>query len=255
MFSRKFKYIIRIILNYRNWLYILSSRVVNKAIKKVVLRSGTKIIGGSKSLTIDIVDEIFIREVYNPSFLKINKGDVVLDIGANVGIFSLYAAFKGATNIYSIEPLRENIDYIKFNFKNNNLDYPKIANMAISDKTGKEKLYLFNYDSHSILGDSIKSKKNNNFRFVKTISLDAFVESNNIRKIDFLKIDCEGGEGKILSFTRPETWNRISKIAIEYHNNVSILNNTEMSALLRKYGYNVKIVKSDNTFGYIYAWR
>lgn len=255
MLKNKINYLIGIIRNYYNWPYIIFCRVVNNPIEKVIIRGGTTIIGGYKSLAIDIVDEIFIRKVYTPSYLSINKGDTVIDIGSNIGVFSLFAALNGASHVYSVEPLLENIDYLKTNFKINNMNAPKIINAAISKNKGVSKLYVPDYYSHSRLTNDNDILSQNNYRLVKTTNLNDFVRSMSLNKIDFLKIDCEGSEGDIVSSTTRKTWGKIRQIAIEYHNNVSLLSNIEISTKLANYGFNVRTVKSDDMFGYIYAWR
>lgn len=251
----KMNYLIGIFHNYYNWPYIIFCRIVNKPIEKVVIRSGTTITGGYKSLAIDIVDEIFIRKVYTPAYLSINKGDTVVDIGSNIGVFSLFAALNGASHVYSVEPLIENIDYLKTNFKINNMKAPKIIHAAISRIKGVSRLYVPDCYSHSRLTKDKDILSQNNYRVVKTINLNEFVRSMALKKIDFLKIDCEGSEGDIVSSTTRETWEKIGKIAIEYHNNVSVLSNSKISAKLVSYGFNVKTAKSDDLYGYIYAWR
>lgn len=255
MSSGKIKYVIKLVRNYSNWLYILLCRFVKKPIRKINLKTGISIIGGEKSLAIDIVDEVFIRKTYNPYFLQIKSGDTVVDIGANIGIFSLYAALNGATNIYSIEPLKENLRLIKQNFWINNLTCPILINIAISNKNGWSKLYLSDHDSHNLLFKRNNNRKFSKYRTVKTFKLSKFLEKYKVNKVDFLKIDCEGSEGDIFASTGQSEWKNIKKISIEYHNGVSILNDREISARLITLGYKVKTMKSDDYFGYIYAWR
>lgn len=251
----KFKYLLNIIKNYTNWFYIINCRIFNNPIEKIILKNGIVFSGGKKSLTIDIVDEIFINEVYNPNFLKIKQNDTVVDIGSNIGIFSLYAALNGATKIFSVEPLESNLKFIRKNFLVNNLIVPKIINVAVSNKNGVSKLYLPDYDSHGLLFEKNNIKKFNKYVKVKTINFSKLLNKYNIKKIDFLKIDCEGSEGYILSSSSKEDWKYIKKVAIEYHNGVSILNSEQLLDKLKKFGFKTQIKESDKLFGYIYAWK
>lgn len=255
MLISKIKYLFKLLANYNNWLYIVICRFFDKPIERIILNNGTIIIGGNKSLTIDIVDEIFVRNVYNPIDFEIKPNDIVADIGANTGIFSLYAALKGAKKIIAIEPLSENLKYIRENFSLNNLRNPLVINKAISNKNGRSKLYLSDYDSHGLLFNQNNLQKFSKYIYVDTLKFSSLLKKYNLSKIDFLKIDCEGSEGYIFSETNNSHWKNIKKISIEYHNGVSILNNNQIIKRLHTFGYKTKKMESDNLFGYIYAWR
>ncbi len=254
-YVNKFKYLLNIYSNYRNWLYIIVCRILKKNINKVVLRSGITIEGGVKSLVVDIVDEIFIREVYCPPFLKLNPNDIVVDIGANIGVFSLYSKLHGASRIVSVEPLDTNVKLIKNNFQINKLSLPDIANIALFKKESALKLYLYGHDSHSMLFKPEIESSNAIYKRVRGMRLSTLLKTYGLDKIDFMKIDCEGAEGYIIENSNKDNWKNIKKIAIEYHNNVSILDNISIVKKLVSYGYKTKTFSSDEVYGYIYAWR
>jgi hypothetical protein len=87
--------------------------------------------------------------------------------------------------------------------------------MAVSDKTGKEQIFICNNNTggHSIL----KSKSSSESIVVKSTSLDDFILQYGIKHIDFLKLDCEGAEYKILFKCSKSTLGMIKKISMEYH--------------------------------------
>lgn len=254
MLVKKLKYIVYLSNNYSNWIYVVICKLFHYPIKKIILKNGITIVGSDKSLVLDIVDEIFVREVYTPSGLNINKGDIVVDIGANIGIFSLYARLRGAKHIYSVEPLKKNLKYIRKNFFLNKLKPPVLIDVAMSDKDGLLKLYLHDYDSHNMLF-SIGISPNLKYDLVSGMKFSSFIKRYNLERIDFLKIDCEGAEGFIFKNSNKNDWKNIFKVSIEYHDNVSILNSSEIINKLSEYGFKTKIVKSDAIYGYIYAWR
>lgn len=251
----KINYLFEIFINYDDWYLILLNRLLNVPINVVHLRSGIVIFGGKKSLIVDLVYEIFIKQIYNPIHLGINPGDTVVDIGANIGVFGLYAAKCSAASIYAIEPLVENINLIKTNFKKNNSNNLKTINVAVADKNGFSKLYFGDLDSHGLLFDHVFKEKLTEYRNVRTETLDTIIKNYKINHIHFLKIDCEGSEGFILKSMKKNTWKVIDKIAIEYHDNVSILTHAEILLILKENGYYTKSVKTSDLFGYIYAWR
>jgi len=251
----KYKYISNLRKNYPGWPGILINRILKQLPQKLILRNGIEIIGGAKSKILDLADEIFFQKVYNPSYLQIKKGDVVVDIGANIGVFSLYAASGGAKKIFAVEPMPANIKLIHENFLCNKLAMPTTLEAAVTDKNGKAKLYLGDLDSHNLLFDhNFNNEKFSKNIMVPAITLSRIIERFKINKINFLKIDCEGSEGEIISSTPKKVWKKIDKVAIEYHDGVSSLNHTEIVAKLKKFGYKVKFKKNDEYFGYIYAF-
>jgi hypothetical protein len=67
-------------------------------------------------------------------------------------------------------------------------------------------------------------------------------------------MDCEGSEGFILTSTSEEYLRRIRKIAIEFHDNVSILHHSQIKELLENLGFAVDLRWEGNgPFGYLYA--
>ena len=136
-------------------------------------------------------------------FLEAKKGDVCLDIGANIGHASLVLWLKGVKEIHSFEPnpyafasLKKNISTIK------NI---KIYKVAVSSKIAKEKLYLhkkvdYMQDDNSRViysqASSLFSEKINlgkTFCEVDSINLVQFIEEKKLFP-NLLKCDIEGGE-------------------------------------------------------------
>jgi len=127
-------------------------------------------------------------------FLKshVKKGDVVLNIGANIGYYSL---FLGETvgkqgKVYAFEPFPDNFNLLSKNVKVNNLSQIKTIQQAVSEKSGKAKLYLeeYNQGGHS-LAKSPKGKKH--IEIDITSLNDFFPEA---KKIDFIFMDTEGAD-------------------------------------------------------------
>lgn len=132
--------------------------------------------------------------------IKLEKDDIMLDVGANLGWYSLLCEklFPGS-KVYSFEPDPLNFSLLADNLKLNNSKNVNIYQMAVSDREDIMKLYLYdnkNRGRHSLLpindGQTID---------VKTITLNSFVEEQKINpeKIKFLKIDIEGYEYFALS--------------------------------------------------------
>ena len=76
---------------------------------KIDLINGLKYILRSKTLDKAILKEVWIRKIYDQFGIKVEEGDTVIDIGAHVGIFSIYAAeLSKSGKVYAFEPFLEN---------------------------------------------------------------------------------------------------------------------------------------------------
>ena len=151
----------------------------------------------------------------------LQSGDVVIDCGANMGLFSAIASRKGCIS-YAFEPVKDNID--KFLSKtakwNKNIN---IVNYALADKTGE---LLFTIGSRNGSGfieeldgsDYAKANRNTYNIKVNAITLDEWVKQNNIEKVDFIKADIEGAERLLLKGSKETLKKFAPKLSIcKYH--------------------------------------
>ena len=106
---------------------------------------------------IDCIDEIYIEDLYESKTL-IRSGDIIVDAGANVGMFTLKAArLVGPSGaVIAFEPVKENLKLIKDNIYINNLKNVSIIPKALGDNTGYAKIYLSKSSArHSLAADVI----------------------------------------------------------------------------------------------------
>ncbi len=125
----------------------------------------------------------------------LNDGDIIFDIGANIGWYSIHLSRKLENSmIYSFEPILETYLSLSKNVKLNNLNNIILNNIAISDYDG----YLdFYYDKSSTGSSSIENlyeKEDIDKVICKSVRLDSFVMTNQIDNLDFIKCDVEGAE-------------------------------------------------------------
>lgn len=124
----------------------------------------------------------------------LDKGGVVFDCGANIGMFSTIAAGKGC-KVYSFEPAPAQIKYLE---KNQSL-YPDliyIVQKAVADYNGMAK---FNLHPRFNGGDSLVNTFSDGETVdVEVTTLDRFAEENGIQKVSFIKADLEGAERMML---------------------------------------------------------
>jgi len=143
-----------------------------------------------------------VGEVHDPpgtELIKkeIKKGDIVLDIGANIGYFTLlFAKLVGKEGkVFAFEPDPDNFSLLEKNVKLNGYQNVILIRGAVSSETGKIRLYLSeeNKADNRIYnsGDSRRSIE------VEAIRLDDYFESYE-GEIDFIKMDIQGAEAKAI---------------------------------------------------------
>ncbi len=134
-------------------------------------------------------------------FLK--KDAVIIDIGANIGLYTCaYAQYFKHLNlkIYSIEALKNNFELLKKNVELNHLSNVQIDHLALGKDNGTLtfKLPSDDYIGNAV-GENIKKSSSDSkdvfiLEQVEMLTLDAYAQKNNITRCDFIKIDIEGAE-------------------------------------------------------------
>ena len=197
--------------------------------------------------------EIFVTKIYD-KFFKVEEGDVVVDIGGNLGLFSYYSLCKGAKQVYCFEPSPQCYNCIVENFNFINLI---VEEAAVGSKDGN---VIFNINPESSINSSMfASDKNSQTITCKSINLNNYIKTNNIEKIDYLKIDCEGAEYEIIeSLDEQYLINNVSKICLEYHLNKNGEINTILNKL-KKCGFTINFefgnYQINDELGIIYAYK
>jgi len=125
-------------------------------------------------------------------------GMAAVDIGANIGYYSLLLAQCVGNNgkVWAFEPDPDNYFTLKNNIELNHLHNIKAVNKAIGEKLGKTKLYI----SPAHKGDHRIYQPQNDHRefiMVDVVSLDEILVSS--KRIDLIKIDVQGAEGMVLA--------------------------------------------------------
>ncbi|MEI6266157.1 MAG: FkbM family methyltransferase [Sphingobacteriia bacterium] len=219
--------------------YHLSKILPRNTILSMPLMNGAKIFVRARTADRMIFKEIFIEEIYNKHNIEIEEGDTVVDIGANVGLFSVYASYKvGKGKVFAFEPFKENYEILSKQIQLNDLTNLFPHNLGVSSITGEQTLFLSPTNTG---GHSIKFDQGASSVIIKTITLSEFCNSNNISRIDFLKIDCEGSEFEILE-SSPQILDSVKKLVMECHpyKNKSV---EDMIELLEKHHF--KVIEED----------
>jgi FkbM family methyltransferase len=183
--------------------------------------------------------EVFMVGQYSrfPSLFR--PGGTVIDVGANVGCFSLYAASqvgKGGL-VVAAEPVPHIFRQLQKNARLNEQYRIVPVNAAIRAQSGTTELYLGKKDlfsSHfSVHGtDQISAEKIQ----VRAMTLEALLDEAGIERVDVLKLDCEGAEYEILESLPSHILERIGAIVAEIHT-IPGHSPRELVAILEKSGF------------------
>jgi FkbM family methyltransferase len=150
---------------------------------------------------------------------KIKDGDIVIDLGANIGVFTLNAALNNPNGIiYCFEPMEDNYQALTNNVNSNKKISTciKMFEVAITNYNGTIDFNI-NKDSafHSIVNTN--SSTIINTVSVKCQTFSSFLNKEQIDKVDFLKVDIEGSEYDMIYSLTDSDFNKIRKIVFEVH--------------------------------------
>ena len=227
---------------------------------QLTLHNGKKLYSLDELTALWVYNEIFVDNVYLRHGIDIKKGDIVFDVGSNIGLFSLYLCEKAPDlKIYTFEPVKPIFEVLTKNLrdltcivKNYNIGlsdeniiseinyYPKVsADSAIEpfDMDLKVKKYVENYKEAVCKNIPMAriiptfSRKRVVRSFLTKLykaekvpcqlrTLSEIIEENELGRIDLLKIDAENHERQVLNGVRDEDWKNIRQISMEVHEHV-----------------------------------
>lgn len=201
-------------------------------------------LGFLKQQHAEIYDEIITQNCYELTS-ELVKDKYVIDIGANIGVFSLYSAVLGAKKVFSVEPvsstfmqLCSNINLSKFK---NIVPMKNVAssvsgefmNINITNDSGHNSLYTSSPNQEAVYTTTLRDIIKN-------------CEGNDI----LLKIDCEGAEHDIIMSATNEDMARVSRIVMESHADLHpVYKGFELlDEKLKSFGFQAEKINK------IYAW-
>lgn len=222
---------------------------IAKGVSVIEAKNGLKFLVRPGIPDIQMVNEVFYDEFYNLALSHMKSHEVVIDIGANIGAFSLRAARNPAVDsVYSFEPFPSNYTLVQRNIQLNNFTrkiYP--FQYGIGKKKEKRKFFfgLKGNATHSLFTKSDK------YIEINLITLNDIFNNNKLKKCSLLKIDCEGAEYEIFESVTSSLLKKIKIICMEYHPNG---NPQDIKLKLEKCGFDVLIRDSSEPgVGFIYA--
>ena len=165
------------------------------------------ILANARPRTYDLAVLAGTHELNTVTWFHVKPGDIVVDVGAHIGRYTLAAA-RHASKVVAIEPEPSNFRMLQANIRLNRFSNVTALHLALSKYRGKHRLYLANMGDpgHSSLeadlsGMPDKAKIRDTIE-VECETLDHLVALLNLETIDWLKIDVEGHEVSVLESGR-----------------------------------------------------
>ena len=177
----------------------------------------------------------------------LKPGDVVLDLGANAGLYTLLAsrAVGQSGHVYAFEPGERALKLLRHNIAVNSLTNVTVIDAAVSNQSGQASFGVANDTALSSLADISRTDQQiTNWQTVKTIRLDDAVTQHGIRPVTFIKMDVEGAEklaldgaSHLLSQTAPP----LTILFEAFEQNTKAFGYTvgELLDLLRRHGFSL----------------
>lgn len=185
----------------------------------------------------------------------IEKGMVIVDAGANDGLYTLFAAKKVGPNgvVVSIEPSRREFDRLQSNLRLNDLRNVRAFRIGLSNRSeqGVLKVSGYEHEGQNTFGEfSYEDVECSHTEEVPLKRLDALVREAGLSRVDLIKLDVEGGEflalegaRMILEAHRPLLLLEVNDKALQAQSSSA----TEVLSLLGSMGY--EVYTFDNTSG------
>src|SRR5271163_4196134 len=207
-----------LMLRFRNGRTLVGRMRAGEPCDEVVLWDGTRISHppGRDGL-LEAVVEVWLEHTYTADFYRPADGDVIVDAGANVGMFAIQIARQNRRcRVIALEPFAENFQYLQANVAKSCPENVVCCQVALGAAFGKGEMQAVG--SRSL--DHVLRTDSNAGDAISVIPLAGLFDLARAQEIDFLKVDIEGSEHDVFAAAAPELLSRFKRIAMEYHDQI-----------------------------------
>lgn len=200
----------------KNFRQVLVDEWQGRIIRHLCLRNGVELECPETGHLWFMFHEIWVYRLYEAPGYQIGRGDLVIDIGANIGVFATFAATRAEdVRVMAFEPFPGSVAQMRKNVRSSGLRNVEIYEKAVAGKSSRSHLNVVpgNWMVHAL---SDQHEESNSIE-VECTTLDEILESAGHDRCNLLKLDCEGAEYEILQQASDLTLQRIRRIVLEYH--------------------------------------
>lgn len=220
-----------------------------------------------------VYEEIFAEKSYLRHGITLQDGDCIFDVGANIGLFSLFVAQHCHNSvIYAFEPIPPVFEVLRLNCELYGLNvhlsasglssevrtdeftyYPHVSVLSgrfANDVEEREtiKSFLLNQTTNDTNQATLSDQEIDELleerlihqRFTCQLNtISNLIQEHEIAQIDLLKIDAEKSEMEVLLGIKPDDWTKIKQVVVEVHDINGQL--TQVTNLLKQHGFELEI--------------
>jgi len=242
------------------------------AVRRHVLPNGIEVSYQSKAELLQFYTDIFEKQIYTRGGISLRDGDVVFDVGANIGLFTTFVALSHpGARVFAFEPAPPTFAILQANAAPYG-DRVRLFSCGLSNRAGSAELTFYFHTSgmssfypderdeatalRTLIRNELASGKpgvqglldhedewiEERLRHeiwtcpVKTLS--QVVRDEGVCRIDLLKIDVEKSEMDVLAGIVPEDWGKIEQVVVEAHDVGD--RRQRIEAILRRHGFAVR---------------
>jgi FkbM family methyltransferase len=186
------------------------------------------------------IKETFLDRFYERCGFAVQPGWTVVDIGAGLGEYTLFAAQAPRTRVFGFEPFPTSFELLRANAALNKLENIQAFDEAIGAHTGTLTLDLSSGDPLQFQSTASDATRAESITVRSSSLADAF-DRLTLATCDLLKLDCEGAEYDILFNAPPNVLKRVRRIVMEYHDNATPQTHLDLERYLTQHGFRVEV--------------
>lgn len=219
--AHKLRGLYRLLAEVRNWPTWLScyfgKRRNDKTPVDFHFRNGATLHGSRNASDVHLVAEIWLYRRYNRHDFGVKPGEIVVDLGGNVGVFAVHAGVVGeAKKVVSFEAHPDNFAFLKRNAETNNRRFNRDAIVPVHQAVWEHDRGITLHDDpenpggHSVVLGSGRAIQ------IPSTTLSAIFDQYQLPGCDLLKVDIEGAEYAVFESSR-DALKRVGRIVMEHH--------------------------------------
>jgi phthiocerol/phenolphthiocerol synthesis type-I polyketide synthase E len=243
--------------------------MMRDAVRRHLLPNGIEVSYQSKAELLQFYDDIFEKRIYTRGGISLRDGDIVFDVGANVGLFTVFVALScPGSQVFAFEPAPPIFGILQANVASYG-DRIRLFPCGLSNRAGSAELTFYPSTSgmssfypdegeetaalRTLISNQLASGKPGVARLMEheaewleqrlrhelwtcpLKTLSQIVHEEGVTRIDLLKIDAEKSEMDILAGIAPEDWQKIEQVVMEAHERGD--RRQQIEGLLRRHGF------------------
>jgi FkbM family methyltransferase len=218
MYLKSVLQMVSLTLHFRNGKELVQRMRACEPCDEVVLWDGTRVCHPpGRGGLLEVVVELWLEHTYTAGFYRPADGDVIIDCGANVGLFTIQMARQNRhCRVIALEPFPENFEYLETNVARACPENVLCCEVGLGAGFGKGQMQAVGARSL----DHVLRLESATVDGVPVIPLGGLFDLANVQEVDFLKVDVEGSEHDAFAAASSDLLGRFKRIAMEYHDQI-----------------------------------